>query len=237
MLVREKIIPALDIQNIKELDYLISQLKGEAITVKVGMELYYSYGNTILEKLKDHKFKIFLDLKMHDIPNTVYRATKALAKNGVDIINVHACGGSDMMKAALDGFKSENSSGLLIGVTQLTSTTKKVMNDELLVPGDIEDIVLKHAQLVKESKLDGIVCSAHEVKKIKAYFGESFKCITPGIRPQGSQQNDQKRIMTPKMAIDSGSDYLVIGRPITLADSPKEMFRSILKEISHEPHS
>lgn len=233
-MIKEKIIPALDVQTISEFDFLVKELRGEAITVKVGMELYYTFGNRIIEKLKDNNFKIFLDLKMHDIPNTVHKAAKTLARNGVDILNVHAAGGTDMMRAALEGFKSENEKGILIGVTQLTSTSKTMMNTELEIPGEVDDIVLNYAKLVHSSGLDGIVCSAHEVKKIKLNINQDFKCITPGIRPKGLSSHDQKRVMTPLEAINQGSDFLVIGRAITQVKSPKLAFQNIIKEIKNE---
>ncbi|MFT6633707.1 MAG: orotidine-5'-phosphate decarboxylase [Bacteriovoracaceae bacterium] len=231
---RNKIIPAFDVQTRSDLDNLIFELKGEATIVKIGMELYYTYGNEILHRLKNEGFKIFLDLKMHDIPSTVHNAAKTLAKNGVDILNVHAAGGVEMMKAALEGFQTENDKGILIGVTQLTSTSTEIMNNELLIPGSINDIVLKYAELTKKAGLHGIVCSAHEVKTVKENLGAGFKCITPGIRPKGVDKNDQKRVMTPAEAISIGSDYLVIGRAITKAPSPKEAFKNILKEIENE---
>lgn len=231
---RNKIIPALDVQSRSDLDSLIFELKGEATIVKIGMELYYTYGNEILHRLKNEGFNIFLDLKMHDIPNTVHNAAKTLAKNGVDILNVHASGGVEMMKAALEGFQTENDKGILIGVTQLTSTSSEIMNNELLIPGTINDVVLKYAELTKKAGLHGIVCSAHEVKTVKENLGTDFQCITPGIRPIGVDNNDQKRVMTPAEAINIGSDYLVIGRAITKATSPKEAFKNILKEIENE---
>lgn len=233
-MIRDKIIPALDVQTKSDLDYLIQELKGEATIVKVGMELYYSYGNEVLKRLKDEGFKIFLDLKLHDIPNTVHNAAKTLAKNGVDILNVHSAGGIDMMKAALDGFKAENSQGILIGVTQLTSTSQEVMNKQLLIPGLINDTVLKYAEITKSAGLDGIVCSAMEVQQVKLNLGSQFKCITPGIRPKGVSNNDQKRVLTPSQAIKNGSDFLVIGRAITKSEFPKKAFKDILKEIENE---
>jgi orotidine-5'-phosphate decarboxylase len=231
---RKKIIPALDVQSLEELTFLLDELQGKALTVKIGMELYYTFGNNLFLNIKRKGFKIFLDLKLHDIPNTVYESTKTLAKNGSDILNVHAAGGVEMMKAALEGFKEENEHGILIGVTQLTSTSQSMMNNELLIPGKVSDAVLFYAENVKKAGLHGIVCSGHEVKLIKENFGQDFKCITPGIRPKGSVSNDQKRIMTPKEAIECGSDYLVIGRAITRQDSPGEAFDSILEEIYGE---
>ena len=171
---------------------------------------------------------------MHDIPNTVGKAAKTLAKSGVEILNVHAAGGVEMMKCALDNFKTENPSGKLIGVTQLTSTSQSVMNTQLGIPGNIDDVVIRYAESVRTAGLDGVVCSALEVKRIKSLFGSDFLCITPGIRPKGCASDDQKRIMTPTQALQAGSDYLVIGRAITNEKSPKIAFQKILKDTQNE---
>lgn len=229
-MINEKIIPALDVQDENKLTFLLSELK-EAQILKVGMELYYTFGNNIVKQLKEYQYKIFLDLKLHDIPNTVARSCKKLGSLGADILNVHAAGGIDMMRAANEAFKSEHQQGMLIGVTQLTSTSQTTMNQELLIEGNSLDVVLHYAENVKKAGLDGVVCSGHEVREIKKRFGESFKCITPGIRPEGDKSHDQKRVMTPRQAIEVGSDYLVIGRSIYQADSPKSAFKAILEEI------
>lgn len=231
---KDKIIIPFDVQTRDEFDYLLKELSGTATFAKVGMELFYRFGPNIIEDLKQHNFKIFLDLKLHDIPNTVHHACKVLGEMEVDILNVHSSGGREMMQAAREGFKLSHKKGLIIGVTQLTSTTQKVMNSEFNISGSVEDSVLSLANMTKESGLDGVVCSAQEVQTIKAALGKDFKCITPGIRPLNYQKDDQKRIMTPTEAIQAGSDYLVIGRPITKADSPKEAYLKILKDISHE---
>ena len=228
---RDQIIPALDTQSEEELNFLLAELSETAPMVKVGMELYYTFGHSIIEKLKDKGFKIFLDLKLHDIPTTVYKSTKTLSTLGVDILNVHAAGGVEMMRAALDGFREHNTSGLLIGVTQLTSTSQKTLNEEIFIPGTTKEAVLNYAYNVKKAGLDGVVCSAHEVSFLKLNLGQDFKCITPGIRPKGAPSNDQKRVMTPKEAIQEGSDYLVIGRAITQSKSPRESFNKIIKEL------
>ena len=231
-MINRKIIPALDVQDQKSLDFLINELSNEAKLLKVGMELFYTFGHEIVAKLKEKDFEIFLDLKLHDIPNTVGKSCKTLSRLGIDMLNVHAAGGVEMMKAAADGFKSGNEKGILLGVTQLTSTSQTVMNNELLIPGKTLDVVLKYAENAKKAGLDGVVCSAHEVRAIKKNIGEDFCCVTPGIRPKGSSSHDQKRVMTPSEALEAGSDYLVIGRAICQATSPKEAFQLILKEIS-----
>lgn len=245
----ERIILALDFKNKEEIAAMTKALKGDLKFVKVGMELYYSQGPDIVKFLKDQDLKVFLDLKLHDIPNTVYNATQSLAQLGVDIINVHAGGGIQMMKAAKGALLEElgdydltttdrpsSKKPFLIGVTQLTSTDQNVMNNELNISGTVEDAVLNMAKNVKTAGLDGIVASAHEVKRIKEELGKGFVTVTPGIRPNsGSTHNksdDQKRVMTPAEAVRIGTDYMVIGRAITKADDPKAAFNSILEEIA-----
>lgn len=231
-MINDKIIVALDTADKKELDFLRSELKGNATYVKVGMELFYTFGVDIIKELKDDGFKIFLDLKMHDIPQTVHNACKTLAKNGVDLINLHVAGGMDMMKAGYEGFKSESPNGLIIGVTQLTSTDQITLNRELLIPGDLTEAIINYAKSAQSASLDGVVCSALEIEVIKAATSMDFKCITPGIRPKESAANDQKRVMTPLEAVKAGTDHMVIGRPITKSNSPKQAYLEILKEIS-----
>jgi orotidine-5'-phosphate decarboxylase len=231
-MINDKIIVALDTAEREHLDFLRSELKGNASYVKVGMELFYTFGIDIIKLLKDDGFKIFLDLKMHDIPQTVHNACKTLAKNGVDLINLHIAGGSEMMQAGYEGFKSEAPHGKIIGVTQLTSTNQITLNRDILIPGDLTETIVKYAKLAQKSSLDGVVCSALEIELIKKEVGPGFQCITPGIRPNGSAVNDQKRVMTPLEAIKAGTDHMVIGRPITKAQSPKQAFLDILKEIS-----
>lgn len=228
----DKIIVALDTSERKELDFLISELTGTASFLKVGMELYYSFGPKIINELKEKGFKIFLDLKMHDIPTTVARAAKALAKLDVDMLNLHAAGGSEMMKQASHAFKEYNKNGILIAVTHLTSTSPEVLKNEIKIELTMDEAILAYAKLSKENGIDGVVCSPLEVKKIKQTLGSNFLCVTPGVRPIGSESHDQVRIKTPMEAINLGSDYLVIGRPITKANSPKQAFQKILEELS-----
>jgi orotidine-5'-phosphate decarboxylase len=231
-MINDKMIIALDTADREELNKLRSELRGHATYVKVGMELYYTFGNDIIKELKDDGFKIFLDLKMHDIPQTVHNTCKTLARNGVDMINLHIAGGSSMIKAGIEGFKSESPSGLIIGVTQLTSTDQATLNQEILIPGELTNAIINYAKTAHSCSLDGVVCSAQEIQMIKSATNSSFKCITPGIRPTDSKANDQKRIMTPLDAIKAGTDHMVIGRPITKSVSPRQAFLNILKEIS-----
>ena len=228
---QDKIITALDIQTNEELDYLFDELSDDIKIVKIGMEAFYTFGNDIVKKFKEKNIKIFLDLKLHDIPTTVHKACKTLGNLEVDILNLHAAGGKEMMKAGLEGFLSSNPRGKLIGVTQLTSTNQEMMNNELNIQGSIEDQVKRMSLLVKEAGLHGIVSSAGEVKLVKEEIGSDFLCITPGIRPKGAHTDDQKRIYTPAEALSFGADYLVIGRPITKASSPKQAYLDIIKGL------
>ena len=229
---KSKIIPAIDTQDEHRLKFLLSELQGEVETVKIGMELFYTFGLDIIPMIKEFDFKIFLDLKLHDIPNTVHHATKTLAKNGVDILNVHAAGGIEMMKAAAEGLKEVNQNSLLIAVTQLTSTSQDMLNKELLIDQQINDCVLHYAKNANHAGLDGVVCSPLETKLIKDNIDVNFKCITPGVRPEGVHHHDQKRVLTPLEAINNGADYLVIGRAITQAISPKKALHLIRESIS-----
>ncbi|MDD6097047.1 MAG: orotidine-5'-phosphate decarboxylase [Firmicutes bacterium] len=204
--------------------------------VKVGMELYYSEGPSILKEIKNRGYRIFLDLKLHDIPNTVGSAMKVMAGLGVDMVNVHAAGGSKMMEAAVKGFNEgrENAEGrkpLMIAVTQLTSTSEELMNEELRIPGSLTDTVIAYAKNAKASGLDGVVCSAWEAGMIHENVGEDFMTITPGIRLAGDAAGDQSRIATPARAKELGSDYLVIGRSITAADDPVAAYRRCVEEL------
>ena len=235
MSLKHKVIVALDVQSKKELDTLVNDLQGSATHVKVGMELFYTFGPSILSELKDKGFKVFLDLKIHDIPNTAKRSAKTITKLGADIINVHAAGGIEMMKAALAGvneaIQEDNilTKPLLIAVTQLTSTNQETLNTDLLINGSIENAVIQYAKNAKAAGLDGVVSSPLEVKMIKETIGSDFLCITPGIRPKGITSDDQKRVTTPKEALRLGSDYIVIGRAITKSKSPKFAFAEIIK--------
>ncbi len=241
----ERVIIALDVNSKDHVKNIITKLKGDLRFVKVGMELYYSEGTDIIKYLKDQDLKIFLDLKLHDIPTTVYKAMSNLAKLECDIINVHAAGGTQMMKAAKGalteafgdydlsmGGRPNSKKPFLIGVTQLTSTDEKTMNNELGIPGSVQDSVLKLAQNTKTAGLDGIVASPLEVKMIKEKIGPEFITITPGIRPKSTSSNDQKRVTTPKEAMELGTDYIVVGRAVTQAADSKAAFTEILEEIN-----
>jgi orotidine-5'-phosphate decarboxylase len=229
MIPSEKIIVALDTQDPSKLNHLFNSLKGEKIWVKIGMELFYSIGSDAIFKAKDYGLNVFLDLKLHDIPNTVAKSIKSLSKLPIDMINVHAAGGKEMMTRSYEGLSEMQHRPLLIAVTQLTSTTQLQMNEEQNIQGSIENSVLTYAKLANESRLDGVVCSALEVKLIKSLLGKNFLTVTPGIRPIGESLNDQKRVTTPEEALLLGTDYMVIGRPITESENPKQALQNILQ--------
>lgn len=229
MIPSEKIIVACDFNDEAKAIDLLQALKGHSTWVKVGMELFYSVGPKIIHEAKDQGYKIFLDLKLHDIPNTVEHALKSLIKLPIDMINIHAAGGSEMMKRAADAVKAKGHSPLLIAVTQLTSTSNSQLNIEQGIPGDILESVVNYAKLAKENGCDGVVSSPLEVQAIKLVCGTKFLTITPGIRPSYSKTQDQKRFTTPKEALLLGTDYIVIGRPITEARNPKAALVAIIE--------
>lgn len=233
-MISDKIIVALDVQDRDSLTKILNQLEGTASYCKVGMELFYSFGPDIVKELKDKGLKVFLDLKMHDIPNTVAKTAKTLAKLDVDMINFHASGGLQMMKVACEAYREYKDDGILLAVTQLTSTSNTVLRDEIGIHQSMERTIHSYAELSKKAGASGVVCSANEVAMLKKLLGADFLCVTPGIRPASAGNDDQIRVMSPKQAIDVGSDYLVIGRPITKSIDPKKAYLEILSEIENE---
>lgn len=224
----ERPIIALDFPTFDEVKKFLSLFpKDEKLYVKVGMELYYAIGPEIITFLKNKGHSVFLDLKLHDIPNTVASSMRVLSKLGVDMTNVHAAGGVEMMTQAKKALGKETK---LIAVTQLTSTNEKQMQEDQNIQTSLSDSVQHYAKKAKEAGLDGVVCSAHEVSVIKDVTDSSFICLTPGIRPSGSDIGDQKRVMTPSEAKSIGSDYIVVGRPITRASNPLEAYYHIKNE-------
>ena len=213
------------------LDFLAS-FKEEKPFVKIGMELFYAEGPSIVKKLKERGHKIFLDLKLHDIPNTVKKSMAVLSSLDVDMCNLHAAGTSAMMTAALEGLtRPDGTRPLLIAVTQLTSTDEQRMRDELLINEPIADVVMKYAQNAKLSGLDGVVCSPLEAGIVHEKCGKDFLTVTPGVRFADGDIGDQKRVMTPAEAKKIGSDYIVVGRPITAAPDPVSAYRRCLSEF------
>ena len=229
---KNKIIVALDVNTIKEVERLLGILSPHVNIFKVGMELFYSCGTKAIDVIKKYDKDVFLDLKFHDIPNTVKNSAKVAARLGVTIFNVHASGGRDMMSAALEGAE-EGSERLgqdrprILGVTVLTSMDKESLH-QVGINKAPEEQVLNLARLVKDSGLDGVVVSPKETAKVRKAFGDDFLIVTPGVRPEGNQKQDQKRVATPKEAIDAGADYIVIGRPITKAKDPVKTLQDIL---------
>lgn len=227
------VIIALDFPTREEtLAFLDRFPDGEKPFVKIGMELYYAEGPDIIREMKARGHKIFLDLKLHDIPNTVKRAMSVLSRLDVDMVNLHAAGASEMMKAALEGLtRPDGSRPLLIAVTQLTSTGAEALKNELLIGAPMAETVLSYAQNAARCGLDGVVCSPLEAALVKEHCGEHFLTVTPGIRFAGGDAGDQKRIMTPERAGKSGCDYIVVGRPVTQAADPVEAYRRAAKEF------
>lgn len=228
---------ALDYPEAAVAQKLLSELEGIPCYMKVGMQLYYAAGPSFVTALKERGYNVFLDLKMHDIPNTVKGGANSIAKLGVDVFNVHAAGGKAMMEAAMEGVEAALSGTpgakrpSVIAVTHLTSTSQTVLNDEIGIAGPIDQAVLRYARVAREAGLNGVVASPQEVVAIKEACGSAFQTITPGIRPAGADIGDQSRIMTPAQAIAAGTDYMVIGRPITAAPSPREALQSIIEEL------
>lgn len=203
--------------------------------VKIGMELFYAEGPQIVRELKKRGHKIFLDLKLHDIPNTVKKSMAVLSRLDVDMCNLHAAGTIEMMRAALEGLtRSDGTRPILLAVTQLTSTSEERMHDDLLIPGKIGDVVVHYAKNAQTAGLDGVVCSPLEAGMVKAACGKEFFTITPGVRFADGQVGDQVRITTPAKAREIGSDFIVVGRPITAAEDPVAAYKRCLAEFNQE---
>lgn len=229
-------IIALDFSSREEVLSFLDQFE-QPVYVKIGMELTYACGLDIIKDIKARGHKIFLDLKLHDIPNTVKGGMKNLARLGVDIVNCHCSGGIEMMKAAKEGILEGTPEGQepakLIGVTVLTSTSKEMMNEELGIPGEVIDTVVKYAKNAKTAGLDGVVCSVHEAKAIHEACGNDFLTVTPGIRLAGNSVDDQKRVATPSFAREQGCDMIVVGRSITKSTDPVRTYYDIEETMSN----
>ncbi|MBQ3219416.1 MAG: orotidine-5'-phosphate decarboxylase [Clostridia bacterium] len=226
------VIIACDFNGKEQLYKFLDNFKEEKLYLKVGMELFYAGGSDIVKEIKARGHKIFLDLKLHDIPNTVKKAMSVLSALDVDMVNLHAGGGSVMMKYALEGLtRADGTRPLLIAVTQLTSTNQELMTNELLIDKPLDEVVMSYALNTKNAGLDGVVCSPLEAGKVHDVCGKSFLTITPGIRLAGDSVGDQKRVTTPKMARELGSDYIVVGRSITGAEDPVKAYRQCVEEF------
>ncbi|MHA0855877.1 orotidine-5'-phosphate decarboxylase [Paenibacillus sp. CMAA1364] len=232
-----RLIVALDYPDAVSASALVEQLQGIPCYMKVGMQLFYAAGPDFIRELKAKGYAVFLDLKMHDIPNTVRGGAESITRLGVDMFNVHAAGGTQMMQAAYEGMTTALAKDpslvkpLIIAVTHLTSTSQEVLNEQIGVAGPIQDAVVRYAGLTATAGLDGVVASAQEVPSIAEACGRDFLTITPGIRPLGSDIGDQSRVLTPREAIRQGSHYIVVGRPITGASNPREAAELIIKEM------
>lgn len=226
------VIIALDFSTGAEALEFLDQFKERKPFVKVGMELYYAEGPSIIKAIKKRGHKLFLDLKLHDIPNTVRKAMSVLSGMDVDMVNVHAAGTIDMMKAAKAGLTREDGTRpLLIAVTQLTSTSQERMQEELLINEDIDKVVIKYAENADDAGLDGVVCSPLEAGKIHSVCGNEFLTVTPGVRFADGDKGDQVRVTTPAKAKEIGSDYIVVGRPITQAEDPVAAYNRCIAEF------
>ncbi len=226
------VIVACDFSSAEQVFTFLDKFKERKPFVKIGMELYYAEGPEIVRQIKARGHKIFLDLKLHDIPNTVKKAMTVLSGLDVDMCNVHAAGTSAMMKAALEGLtRPDGSRPLLIAVTQLTSTDQESMEKELLIEKPLDQVVMSYARTAMEAGLDGVVCSPLEAGKVHETCGKSFVTVTPGVRFADGDAGDQKRVTTPAKARELGSDYIVVGRPITAAADPVEAYNRCVKEF------
>ena len=226
------VIIACDFDSAETTLAFLDRFTGRKPFVKIGMELFYAEGPEIVRQIKARGHRIFLDLKLHDIPNTVKKAMAVLSRLDVDICNLHAAGGLDMMRAAAEGLtRPDGTRPLLIAVTQLTSIDQKRMEEELLISRPLEDVVMQYAVNAKAAGLDGVVCSPLEAGKVHQTCGEDFLTVTPGIRFAESESGDQQRITTPARARELGSDYIVVGRPITAAGDPVAAYRRCVADF------
>ncbi len=234
--IKEKIVLALDVDTLDEAKKLILELKDYVGVFKVGLQLYTQNGNEIIDFMQEQELEFFLDVKLHDIPNTVAKASGNIVRRGASFFNIHTFGGSAMMKASVEASKSVAAEmgvepPLILGVTVLTSISDEVLADEFEISQKSGDFVLRLAKLAKESGLGGVVASTWEARKIKEVCGADFKVLCPGIRPEWSLKNDQKRAATPKVALEEGADFLVIGRAVTSADNKLQAMQMIYKEM------
>ena len=226
------VIIACDFASREQTLAFLDKFTEEKPFVKIGMELYYAEGPAIVKEIKARGHKIFLDLKLHDIPNTVKKAMNVLSRLDVDITNLHCAGTVNMMKAAIEGLtRPDGTRPLLIGVTQLTSTDQESMENDLWIREPIDEVIMHYAECAKASGLDGVVCSPLEAGKVHNRCGEKFLTVTPGVRFADGDVGDQKRVTTPAKAKELGSDYIVMGRPITAAEDPVAAYRRAMAEF------
>ena len=230
---KRDVIIACDFSSKEQTLNFLDKFTGRKPFVKIGMELFYAEGPEIVRTIKERGHRIFLDLKLHDIPNTVKKAMLVLRNLDVDMTNVHAAGTVDMMKAAIEGLTREDGTRpLLIAVTQLTSTSEERMQKELLIGASINDTIVKYAENAKAAGLDGVVCSPLEAAMVKEACGAEFMTVTPGVRFADGDVGDQVRVTTPERAKEIGSDFIVVGRPITAADDPVAAYERCMREFA-----
>ena len=230
---KRDVIIACDFSSKEQTLNFLDKFTGRKPFVKIGMELFYAEGPEIVRTIKERGHRIFLDLKLHDIPNTVKKAMSVLRNLDVDMTNVHAAGTVDMMKAAIEGLTREDGTRpLLIAVTQLTSTSEERMQKELLIGASINDTIVKYAENAKAAGLDGVVCSPLEAAMVKEACGTEFMTVTPGVRFADGDVGDQVRVTTPERAREIGSDFIVVGRPITAADDPVAAYERCMREFA-----
>ena len=226
------VIIACDFASAEDTFKFLDKFEGKKPFVKIGMELFYAEGPSIVREIKARGHKIFLDLKLHDIPNTVKKSMAVLSRLDVDMTNLHASGTGKMMEAALEGLtRPDGTRPILIAVTQLTSTDEETMKRDLLIDKPIAEVVMHYAENAKNAGLDGVVCSPLEAEKVHSLCGDSFITVTPGVRFADGDKGDQKRVMTPEEAKKIGSDYIVVGRPITAADDPVSAYERCCREF------
>jgi len=233
---KERLIIALDVDTIEEAELLVSRLQDHVGVFKIGMQLFNNEGPEVVRRVNGLGSKVFLDLKLHDIPNTVGQASAVLTRQKVFMFNVHTAGGSEMMAKAIAGARQEAVESsvplpLVIGVTVLTSINQAILENEMGIPRTLEAQVVQWAQLAQKSGLNGVVASPKEIAAIRTACGPDFVIVTPGVRPAWADVNDQKRVMTPREAVAAGASYLVVGRPITGAADPVEAARRIVEEM------
>jgi len=226
------VIIACDFDSKEKTIAFLDKFTNQKPFVKIGMELFYAEGPSIIREIKNRGHKVFLDLKLHDIPNTVKKSMAVLSRLDVDMCNLHAGGTTKMMEAALEGLTREDGTRpLLIAVTQLTSTDQESMENDLLIKEPIDKVVMHYAENAKKAGLDGVVCSPLEAEKVHNVCGKEFVTVTPGVRFADGDVGDQKRVMTPAQAKEIGSDYIVVGRPITAAEDPVAAYDRCVKEF------
>ena len=229
------VIVACDFDSAEKTFAFLDKFQGRKPFVKIGMELYYAEGPSIVKEIKRRGHKIFLDLKLHDIPNTVKKSMAVLSRLDVDMTNLHAAGTKNMMKAAIEGLtRPDGTRPILIAVTQLTSTDEESMKNDLLINEPIDKVVMHYAKCAQEAGLDGVVCSPLESGKVHDVCGNSFVTVTPGVRFADGDVGDQKRVTTPAKAKELGSDYIVVGRPITAAEDPVAAYERCIREFVGE---